>query len=237
MTVVEGTDPDPLPLVPARIVNEYVYCARLAYLEWVDHRFTDNADTEEGRYVHRRVDRVRGRPPAIEDVEEKPESTSVTLASDRLGLVGKIDLLATEGRAVVPVEYKRGRPREGRTCSGRRSSCSSPSRYCCCATRVTKPAALRSGSQRHGHATRWPSMKTYWTRPRSSPAKYVSSPGGTLPQRRSSTRPSVRAVRSWVCASRTRSTCFRGEPLRGLGAFAWAIPLPVRSTRPHPAPA
>lgn len=113
MTVVEATDPDPLPLVPARIVNEFVYCARLAYLEWVDHRFTDNADTEEGRYVHRRVDRVRGRPPAVADVEEKPESTSVTLASDRLGLVGKIDLLATEGRAVVPVEYKRGRPREG----------------------------------------------------------------------------------------------------------------------------
>lgn len=113
MTVIDATDPDPLPLVPARIVNEYVYCARLAYLEWVDHRFTDNADTEEGRYVHRRVDRVRGRPPVAGDVEDKPDSTSVTLASDRLGLVAKIDLLATEGRAVAPVEYKRGRPRDG----------------------------------------------------------------------------------------------------------------------------
>ncbi|HTT85512.1 MAG TPA: hypothetical protein VMF67_18690 [Rhizomicrobium sp.] len=25
-----------MPLVPARMVNEYVYCPRLAWLEWVD---------------------------------------------------------------------------------------------------------------------------------------------------------------------------------------------------------
>lgn len=101
------------PLLPARIVNEHVYCPRLAYLEWVDRRFTDNAETLEGRIVHRRVDRPRGRPPQPvqeADGEDPPPSTSVTLASERLGLTAKLDLLEPRGSAVVPVEYKRGRP-------------------------------------------------------------------------------------------------------------------------------
>ncbi|WP_167525452.1 hypothetical protein [Roseomonas genomospecies 6] len=40
------TDPD--LLVPARMVNEWVYCPRLAYLEWVEGAWAANADTEEG---------------------------------------------------------------------------------------------------------------------------------------------------------------------------------------------
>ena len=113
MTVSGVPDSTPPPLVPARIVNEYTYCARLAYLEWVDHRFTDNADTVEGRFVHRRVDRPRGRPRAPADVDDRPPSTSVTLASESLGLVAKVDLLETAGDAVIPIEYKRGSPRGG----------------------------------------------------------------------------------------------------------------------------
>jgi hypothetical protein len=35
-------------LVPARIVNEHVYCPRLAWLEWEAKAFTDNLDTVEG---------------------------------------------------------------------------------------------------------------------------------------------------------------------------------------------
>ena len=38
------------PLLPARMVNEYVYCARLAYLEWVQGEWADSADTVEGRH-------------------------------------------------------------------------------------------------------------------------------------------------------------------------------------------
>lgn len=101
-------------LVPARIVNEHVYCPRLAYLEWVERRFTDNDDTVEGTLVHARVDRARGSPPPAASANEgadPPPSTSVTLASERLGLVAKIDLLEPRAGTVVPVEYKRGRPR------------------------------------------------------------------------------------------------------------------------------
>lgn len=98
-------------LVPARMLNEHVYCPRLAYLEWVDQGFVDNADTVEGRFVHRRVDREHGVPPEPGEDADLPPSTSVTLGSDRLGLIAKIDLVESAGGTVVPVEYKRGSPR------------------------------------------------------------------------------------------------------------------------------
>jgi CRISP-associated protein Cas1 len=55
--------PPGTPLLPARMVNEYVYCPRLAYLEWVQGEWADSADTVEGRHVHRRVDKRSGSPP------------------------------------------------------------------------------------------------------------------------------------------------------------------------------
>jgi CRISPR-associated protein Cas1 len=107
---------DQPPLVPARILNEHVYCPRLAYLEWVDREFVDNADTAEGTFLHRRTDRRRGAPPSPGDASgsdtASPRSTSVEIASDRLGLIAKIDVLDVAGEGVVPVEVKRGRPRE-----------------------------------------------------------------------------------------------------------------------------
>ena len=44
-------------LIPARMLNEFSYCPRLAYLEWVQGEFADSLDTLEGRFGHRRVDR------------------------------------------------------------------------------------------------------------------------------------------------------------------------------------
>jgi len=111
--------PDALPdLIPARILNEYVYCPRLAYLEWVDRQFVDNSDTAEGTFVHRVVDRERARPPDPPDANdaraesgEPPPSTAVSVSSERLGLIAKVDLLEARDGTVVPVEYKRGSPR------------------------------------------------------------------------------------------------------------------------------
>jgi CRISPR-associated protein Cas1 len=100
-----------VPLVPARMLNEYVYCPRLAYLEWVDRQFTDSEDTAEGSFVHRRVERPSGRTPEPDDDgPARPASTSITLSSDRLGLIATIDLLEPRGKQVVPVEFKRGAP-------------------------------------------------------------------------------------------------------------------------------
>jgi len=54
-----------LPLLPARMVNEYEYCPRLAYLEWVQGEWSESADTVEGRFHHRRVDQPGSELPAI----------------------------------------------------------------------------------------------------------------------------------------------------------------------------
>lgn len=101
-------------VVPARMVNEVLYCERLFYLEWVQGEFADNRFTVEGREViHRRVDKKRGTPkaaPSAEDEAQPWQATSVWLTSERLGLTGKVDLVEADGSGlVVPVEYKRGR--------------------------------------------------------------------------------------------------------------------------------
>jgi CRISPR-associated protein Cas1 len=100
------------PFLPVRMLNEFTYCARLGYLEWVQGEFADNDDTVEGRYHHRNVDRIRRRARRIDDGEGGAETIherSVWLGSETLGLSAKIDLLEREGRRVTPVDYKRGK--------------------------------------------------------------------------------------------------------------------------------
>ena len=97
------------PLVPARMVNEYQYCPRLAYLEWVQGEWADSSDTVEGRHAHRRVNRDGGAMPAPQEVAEKLHARSVTLSSERLGLIARMDLIESEQGRVVPVDYKRGK--------------------------------------------------------------------------------------------------------------------------------
>ncbi len=98
--------------VPARMVNEFVYCARLAFLEWVQGEWDDNLDTVHGRWVHRRVDNEPATSvpsPDDESVSDRPLSArSVTLSSERLQAIAKLDLLEADGRIATPVDYKRG---------------------------------------------------------------------------------------------------------------------------------
>ncbi len=100
-----------MPLLPARMVNEYAYCPRLAYLEWVQGEWAESGDTVEGRHVHRRVDRRSGDLPEAGQgqPDEKLHARSITLASNRLGLIAKMDLVEAEGDCVTPVDYKRGK--------------------------------------------------------------------------------------------------------------------------------
>ena len=97
------------PLVPARMVNEYQYCPRLAYLEWVQGEWADSSDTVEGRHAHRRVNRDGGALPEPDDVADKLHARSVTLSSERLGLIARMDIVESEQGRVVPVDYKRGK--------------------------------------------------------------------------------------------------------------------------------
>ncbi len=100
-----------LPLLPARMVNEYQYCPRLSYLEWVQGEWAESSDTVEGRHAHRRVDRPKGDlpDPAQSSDEERIHARSITLSSNRLGLIARMDLVEGEGDNVTPVDYKRGK--------------------------------------------------------------------------------------------------------------------------------
>jgi CRISPR-associated endonuclease Cas1/CRISPR-associated protein Cas4 len=101
-----------VPDIPVRMINEYVYCPRLAYLEWVQGEWDDSAETVHGRQVHGRVDQERKRgSPGDAGTEEAAERAqrSLWLSSSPLGITAKIDLLEAEGSEVTPVEYKRGK--------------------------------------------------------------------------------------------------------------------------------
>ena len=113
--------------LPARMLNEFAYCPRLFYLEHVDGLFAHNADTIEGAARHTRVDEKTTSLPAskrkrapkddeIEDLEKEEREViharSVTLSSERHGILAKLDLVETDGLNATPVDYKRGSPKK-----------------------------------------------------------------------------------------------------------------------------
>lgn len=98
-------------LVPARMLNEYVYCPRLFFLEWVDSLWASNADVAEGLRRHRRVDSGGGAAPLPEEGELKV-ARSLDLASTALGISAKLDLVEAGDGCVVPVDTKKGRPQQ-----------------------------------------------------------------------------------------------------------------------------
>lgn len=112
---------DPLPV---RMINEFVYCRRLFHLMQVEGLWEDNHFTKDGQWTHRRidavVDAVMDGPAAARQPKEGEDSSpegdpepeikrSITLSSERLGIIAKLDLVATDGDEAVPVETKRGR--------------------------------------------------------------------------------------------------------------------------------
>ncbi len=107
---IPGAAPE---LLPVRMLNEFVYCPRLAYLEWVQGEWQENADTVEGTFVHRRVDTQSGRlpEPSAEGDESPPlKVRSLKLEAPRLGILAVMDLVEAEGGEAVPIDFKRGKP-------------------------------------------------------------------------------------------------------------------------------
>lgn len=94
-------------LIPARMLNEFTYCPRLCYIEWVEGEFEDNADTVDGRFQHRRVDQSQGVVPDAEEVTEFT-ARSVDISAQKTGIVCRLDLIEGKDGHVIPVEYKRG---------------------------------------------------------------------------------------------------------------------------------
>ncbi len=108
--------------IPARMMNEFVYCQRLFYYEFVEGVFVESVDTLRGGAIHQRVDSGNGALPAAkkkskaektttedqpaangdastiepEAQDTEPEtihSRSVQMGSERLGIVAKMDLV------------------------------------------------------------------------------------------------------------------------------------------------
>jgi CRISP-associated protein Cas1 len=106
--------------IPARMMNEFVYCKRLFYYEFVEGVFVENADTLRGEAIHQRVDSGNGGLPAAKSKKGKaaeaekaaeapakeiqPQSSepdtihsrSVQMGSERLGVVAKMDLVESK---------------------------------------------------------------------------------------------------------------------------------------------
>jgi CRISPR-associated protein Cas1 len=111
--------------IPARMLNEFVYCPRLFYYEYVEGVFVESADTLRGGAIHQRVDSGNGALPAakkkskaektttedqpaapveastkeLEAQDTEPEtihSRSVQMGSERLGIVAKMDLVESK---------------------------------------------------------------------------------------------------------------------------------------------
>jgi CRISPR-associated protein Cas1 len=116
-------------LLPARMLNEFVYCPRLFFYEWVEGLFAENVETVEGAIRHAKVDKEPAKFPTAEAVAavcdrqegqahtETIHGRSLTLSSQQHRLIAKIDLVEGESSAgvppvVSPVDYKRGAPRE-----------------------------------------------------------------------------------------------------------------------------
>jgi len=102
--------------LPARMVNEFVYCPRLFFYEFVEGLFRDSVDTIEGQAQHAKVD---AKPSKLPDPAEAADgetihSRSVTLASERCRVIAKMDLVESAGGLVTPVDYKHGKPRDGK---------------------------------------------------------------------------------------------------------------------------
>jgi CRISPR-associated protein Cas1 len=95
------------------MVNEFVYCPRLFFYEWVEGVFHESVDTIEGKIQHTRVDAKTTALPGPEELERgKIHSRSVTLASETHRVIARMDMVEVSDGVATPVDYKHGKPQE-----------------------------------------------------------------------------------------------------------------------------
>ncbi|MGQ0733776.1 MAG: CRISPR-associated endonuclease Cas4g/Cas1g [Acidobacteriota bacterium] len=99
--------------LPARMLNEFVYCPRLFFYEWIEGVFRHSSDTTDGAQKHERADEREDELPPQAEIENVTfRARAITLSSDTHG-IAKLDLVEAGDGKVTPVDYKRGAPREG----------------------------------------------------------------------------------------------------------------------------
>jgi CRISPR-associated exonuclease Cas4 len=97
--------PDPIPI---SALQHWMYCPRQCALIHVEQVFADNVHTARGNAVHALVDE-----PGYEIKKGVKVERSLPLWSDRIGLIGKADVVEfhPDGH-VFPVEFKHGPKRK-----------------------------------------------------------------------------------------------------------------------------
>lgn len=90
-------------LVPISAIEHYSYCPRQCALIHVERTFDENQFTIRGRIAHERVDSGEDRTTrGVRALRSTP------LWSDRLGLIGRADVVELRPDGPFPVEYKVG---------------------------------------------------------------------------------------------------------------------------------
>src|SRR5467141_3048405 len=87
------------PPIRVMALHALAYCPRLFYLEEVEEIRVADARVYAGRELHTSL-----------AAEEDGELVSIELASETLGLMGKVDCLKRRDGSYVPYEHKRGKP-------------------------------------------------------------------------------------------------------------------------------
>jgi len=93
-------------LVMISALEHWSYCPRQCALIHLEQTFDENIYTLRGRMLHERAHEF--------NLECRPEvriERGLAVWSDRLGLVGKADVVEFRGRTPYPIEYKHGRKR------------------------------------------------------------------------------------------------------------------------------
>lgn len=106
-TILPGWDDRDIVMVSA--LEHYAYCPRQCALIHVEQTFTENMYTLKGRFVHELVD-----TEGWEVVGGVRIERSLPIWSQRLGIIGKADVVEFHGDIPYPVEYKHGRRRKRR---------------------------------------------------------------------------------------------------------------------------
>lgn len=97
-------------LIPISALQHYLYCPRQCALIHVERAWAENRFTAEGRVLHER---------AHDGPDESRHGVRITrgmpVRSTAIGLVGQCDVVEFhENEKVVPIEYKRGKPKAHR---------------------------------------------------------------------------------------------------------------------------
>jgi CRISP-associated protein Cas1 len=88
------------PLIRVMALHALAYCERLFYLEEVEEIRLADANVYEGRRLH-------------DDLDKEVEWATVELASERLGLRGKLDFARQKDSKLIIYEHKKGKSNKG----------------------------------------------------------------------------------------------------------------------------